>query len=53
MWTGGLIVLAFLVGAAQKPDADTEALRAIARRLGVVSWSAMAIALAGVSTSTS
>jgi len=45
-WTGGLIVLAFLVGAARKAGADTEVLRAIARRFGVVSWSAMAIAVA-------
>lgn len=48
-WTGGLIVLAFLVGAARKAGADTEVLRSIARRFGVVSWSAMAIAvLAGL-----
>jgi len=48
-WTGGLIVLAFLVGAARKAGADTEVLRAIARRFGIVSWSAMAIAvLAGL-----
>ncbi|GMQ93254.1 MAG: hypothetical protein BMS9Abin12_0731 [Acidimicrobiia bacterium] len=48
-WTGGLIVLAFLVGAARKAGADTEVLRAMARRFGVVSWSAMAIAvLAGL-----
>lgn len=45
-WTGGLIVLAFLVGAARKAGADTEVLRGIARRFGVVSWSAMAIAVA-------
>ncbi len=44
-WTGGLIVLAFLVGAARKADADVEILRALARRFGVVSWTAMAVAV--------
>jgi putative copper export protein len=48
-WTGGLIVLAFLVGAARKAGADVEILRVLARRFGVVSWTAMAVAvLAGL-----
>ena len=49
VWTGGLIVLAFLVGAIRKQTADVEVLRAAARRFGVVSWTAIAVAItAGV-----
>ena len=49
VWTGGLIVLAFLVGAIRKQTDDIEVLRAAARRFGVVSWNAMGVAVtAGV-----
>ena len=49
VWTGGLIVLAFLVGAIRKQTDDIEVLRAAARRFGAVSWTAMAVAItAGV-----
>jgi uncharacterized membrane protein len=48
-WTGGLIVLAFVVASARKAGAGVEILRAVARRFGVVSWTAMAVAvLAGL-----
>jgi uncharacterized membrane protein len=48
-WTGGLIVLASIIGAARKSGADVETLRAVARRFGVVSWTAMAVGvLAGL-----
>jgi len=46
VWTGGLIVLGFLVGAVRKATDDRGVLRAIARRFGVVSWTAMGIAVA-------
>ena len=45
VWTGGLIVLGFLVAAIRKQTDDVEVLRAMARRFGVVSWTAMAIAI--------
>jgi putative copper export protein len=45
-WTGGLIVLGFLVAAIRKATDDREVLRAAARRFGVVSWTAMVVALA-------
>jgi putative copper export protein len=45
VWTGGLIVLAFLVGAIRKQTDDREVLRAVARRFGVVSWTALAVAI--------
>lgn len=44
-WTGGLIVLGFLVSAIRSATDDREVLRAAARRFGVVSWIAMAVAL--------
>ncbi len=46
VWTGGLIVLGFLVGAVRKATNDRGVLQAIARRFGVVSWTAMGVALA-------
>ena len=45
VWTGGLIVLGFLVAAIRKQTDDVEVLRAMARRFGVVSWTAIAIAI--------
>lgn len=45
VWTGGLIVLAFLVGAIRKATDDRTVLQAAARRFGVVSWSAFGIAI--------
>ena len=45
VWTGGLIVLAFLVDALRRATDDRELLRVAARRFGVVSWTAMAVAL--------
>jgi uncharacterized membrane protein len=44
-WTGGMIVLAVLVGAARKAGTDIEHLRLMARTFGWVSWAAMVIAL--------
>lgn len=45
VWTGGLIVLAFLVQAIRKHSDDRELLRVVARRFGVVSWVAFAVAI--------
>lgn len=45
VWTGGLIVLASLVGAIRTATDDRSVLQAAARRFGVVSWTALAIAL--------
>ena len=45
VWTGGLIVLAFTVGAIRSQTDDREVLRAVARRFGVVSWTALGIAI--------
>jgi putative copper export protein len=45
VWTGGLIVLAFLVLAIRRVTDDREILQAAARMFGVVSWSAMGIAV--------
>ncbi len=45
VWTGGLIVLAFLVTAIRRATDDIEVLRATARRFSVVSWAALGTAL--------
>ncbi len=45
VWTGGMIVLAFLVVAVRKTSSDVEVLRAMARTFAWVSWAAMAIAI--------
>lgn len=45
VWTGGLIVLAFLVGAVRSYTDDIEVLRVVARRFGLVSWTAFGIAI--------
>jgi len=45
VWTGGLIVLGALVGAVRKATDDREVLRAMARRFGVVSWTAFVVAV--------
>jgi uncharacterized membrane protein len=45
VWGGGVIVLGFLVGAVRAATDDREVLRAMARRYGVVSWVALAVAL--------
>lgn len=49
VWTGGLIVLAFIVTAIRRATDDIEVLRAAARRFSVVSWIALGTAaLSGV-----
>jgi putative copper export protein len=45
VWTGGLIVLAFVVAAIRSQTDDRDVLRAVARRFGVVSWTALGIAV--------
>ncbi len=45
VWTGGMIVLAFLIGAIRKANTDIEVLRLMARTFAWVSWVAMAIAV--------
>lgn len=45
VWTGGLIVLAFLVTAIRRATDDIEVLRATARRFSVVSWTALGTAV--------
>lgn len=45
VWTGGMIVLAFLVVAVRKSTSDIEVLRGMARTFAWVSWGAMAIAV--------
>ncbi len=45
VWTGGLIVLAFLVTAIRRSTDDLEVLRATARRFSVVSWTALAFSV--------
>jgi len=45
VWTGGLIVLAFLVQAIRGYSEDRELLRVVARRFGVVSWVAFGVAV--------
>lgn len=46
VWGGGVIVLGFLVGAVRKQTDDREVLRAMARRYSIVSWTALALAMA-------
>ncbi len=45
VWTGGLIVLSFLVLAIRKATDDVDVLRATARMFSKVSWSAFGIAV--------
>jgi len=45
VWTGGLIVLSFLVLAIRKATDDVEVLRATARMFSKVSWSAFGVAV--------
>ncbi len=45
VWTGGLIVLSFLVLAIRKATDDIEVLRATARMFSTVSWVAFAVAV--------
>jgi uncharacterized membrane protein len=45
VWTGGMIVLAFLVIAIRKTTSDIEVLRSMARTFAWVSWAAMAAAV--------
>ena len=45
VWTGGLIVLAFIVTAIRSQTDDRDVLRAVARWFAVVSWTALGIAL--------
>jgi len=45
VWTGGLIVLAFLILAIRKATDDIAVLRATARMFSKVSWSAFAVAV--------
>lgn len=46
VWVGGLITLGAVVAALRKAGAERELLRAVARRFGVVSWTAMGMAVA-------
>ncbi len=43
VWVGGLITLGALVGALRRHGVEREILRLMARRFGVVSWTAMAV----------
>ena len=45
VWTGGLIVLAFLVLGIRRVTDDRTVLQAAARMFGVVSWTAMGVAI--------
>ena len=45
VWTGGLITLAYLVTAIRNTTDDVDVLRAVARRFGVLSWMAFAVAI--------
>ncbi len=45
VWVGGLITLAALVTALRRAGAERPLLQAMARRFGVVSWVAMAVAV--------
>lgn len=45
IWTGGIIVLAVLVTAIRRVTDDREILRASARAFGILSWSAMGVAI--------
>ena len=45
VWTGGLIVLAFLVTAIRRATDDRAVLQAAARAFGIVSWTAMGVAI--------
>jgi copper transport protein len=45
-WVGGLITLGALVPAVRRAGGDRALLRAMARRFGQVSWTAMAVAVA-------
>ncbi len=45
VWTGGLIVLSFLVFAIRKATDDVAVLRAVARTFGAVSWTAFGVAV--------
>lgn len=46
VWVGGLITLGAVVAALRKAGADRDLLRVVARRFGVVSWTAMAVSVA-------
>jgi len=46
VWVGGLITLGALVTALRRAGAERPLLQAMARRFGVVSWVAMAVAVA-------
>lgn len=43
VWVGGLITVALLVPAVRATTEDREVVRAVARRFGVVSWTALAV----------
>lgn len=43
IWVGGLIVLAGLVPAVRRATDDRSVLRAMARRFGVISWTALGL----------
>ncbi|NND83601.1 MAG: DUF4149 domain-containing protein [Acidimicrobiia bacterium] len=45
VWTGGLVVLAFVVTALRRAGAERPHLQAMAKTFGRVSWTAMALAL--------
>lgn len=45
VWTGGLITLGALVPAMRKAGVERPQLQAVARRFGIVSWTAMSVTL--------
>lgn len=46
VWVGGLITLGALVPAVRRTTADREVLRSMARRFGVISWTALGLQVA-------
>lgn len=46
VWVGGLVVLGALVPTVRRVTDDREVIRAMARRFGVVSWSALGLQIA-------
>jgi putative copper export protein len=45
VWVGGLVTLGAVVATLRRQQVERETLRAVARTFGVVSWSAMAVAV--------
>lgn len=45
VWVGGLVTLGAIVATLRRQQVERETLRAVARTFGMVSWSAMAVAV--------